>query len=296
MFGMKVKKKQSAPTDLTIDARKVEFPLAEDMAKNRYWHSNDPVVTHFFNALQSTFPEGERFFIDSARDVRDKIGKENLPEVLKRHIDVFIRQEAFHGQHHEHWTQALIDAGYGRMDAFSDELKKMRLWAKDNVPAETRLSMTSASEHFTASMAHFFIYKRPDLIRGASEPFQQLLLYHALEEVEHKAVCFDLYQESKGGYRLRMLGLLISSVDIMKHVSERHIYLLKKDGLWNLSNRVKAMNLIWGRKGIATQLIPYVLTYTKPNFHPWETDERVKLRASFEDIFQQLDAKMATAS
>lgn len=280
--------KNRTPKDLTITARDVDFDLQKEMQRNRYWHSNDPVTTHFFNALQATFPEGERFFIDSARDVRKKIGKEKLPPLLQKHIETFIRQEAYHGQHHEMWTKALISMGYDKMDSFSEELKRMRLWAKDNVAAEYRLAMTSASEHFTASMANFFIYKRPDLLRGAAKPFQQLLLYHALEELEHKAVCYDLYQHSEGGYSLRMLGLFVSSVDIMKQVSERHIYLLKKDGLWNLTNKIKALNLIWGRKGIALQLIPYVLDYTKPNFHPWDTDERQMLQSSFSDVFGAL--------
>jgi len=88
-----------------------------------------------------------------------------------------------------------------------------------------------------------------------------------------------------------MLGLLVSSIDIMKHVSERHIYLLKQDDLWTLPNRIKALNLIWGKKGIARQLIPYVLTYTKPGFHPWDIDERDQLQESFSDIFDSLSAR-----
>jgi len=289
-------KENKTPKDLTLTARDVEFDLQREMESNRYWHSDDPVTTHFFNALQSTFPEGERFFIDSARDVQEKIGKENLSPKLQEDIETFIRQEAYHGRHHESWTKALTSLGYSHMAGFSDELKKMRLWAKKNIPAEYRLAMTSASEHFTASMAHFFIYRRPDLLRGAAKPFQQLLLYHALEELEHKAVCYDLYQESEGGYPLRMLGLAVSSFDIMKHVSERHIYLLKKDGAWNFPNRIKALNLIWGKKGIARQLIPYVIAYTKPNFHPWDTDERSMLVASFGDILNSITPKGVSAN
>lgn len=292
MFGMK-KKRIQPPTDLTIDARKLEFSLADDMKKNRYWHSNDPVITHFFNALQSTFPEGERYFIDSARDAREKIGKDKLPKNLQHDIDMFIRQEAYHGQHHEAWNRALIDEGYTKIGQYSDNLKKMRLWAKDKVPAETRLSLTSAVEHFTASIAHLFIYKRPDLVRGASGAFQQALLYHALEEVEHKSVCFDLYSHSKGGYRLRVFGLLLAITNLMKIVSKRHIYLLEQDGQWTLKNRIKAINLIWGPKGIAIQLMPYILMYLKPNFHPWETDEREILQTMFKDIFDQLDTQVA---
>ena len=63
---------------------------------------------------------------------------------------------------------------------------------------------------------------------------------------------------------------------------------LKKDGLWDLENKIKALKLVWGKKGVARQLIPYVLAYTKPNFHPWDTDERSMLMASFGDILDSM--------
>lgn len=269
------------PADLKITARDVRFDYGKVMEKNRYWHSDDPVITHFFNALQATFPEGERFFIESARDARDQMDPEALPEKLKQDIKLFIKQEAYHGREHDAWCEALDQLGYKKMAEYEQELKDMRKWSRKHMEPLLRLSMTAASEHFTASIASIFLYQRPDLLEKAAEPFRSLLLYHALEEVEHKAVCYDLYHQAGGSYYLRQVGLFLSLIDIMRQVKKRHIYLLKADGLWNRKNKRKARNLVWGPKGLVWALLPKTLNYLRPGFHPWETDERDALKTRF---------------
>lgn len=275
------------PGNLTMKARDVHFNYQSAMEKNRYWHGNDPVVTHFFNALQATFPEGERFFIESARDTRDQLPSGALSDKLKDDIQTFIKQEAYHGREHDQWCEALDKLGYNKMAAYEEELKELRKWSRKNISPLARLAMTAASEHFTASMASIFLYKRPDLLEKADEPFRSLLLYHALEEVEHKAVCFDLFQQAGGTYRMRQVGLLLSLLDIMRQVKKRHIYLLKEDGLWNRKNQRKARRLVWGPKGLAWALLPKTLNYLRPGFHPWETDERNALKARFGHYLEQ---------
>lgn len=276
------------PSDLTITAREVHFDYEKRLRENRYWHSNDPVITHFFNALQSTFPEGERHFIDSARDVRDWVGKENLPPKLLKEIQLFIKQEAFHGREHDDWTKALAATGFPRMEEFNEELEKLRLWGNEHVSPMVRLAATAATEHYTASLAHLFLYKKPEMLEGASEPFKELLVYHALEELEHKSVCYDLYQFAGGGYVKRLLGLIFSTLDMMRLIRARHIYLLKKDGLWNKQTRKQTRQMIWGSQGLVIALLPYVLRYSKPSFHPWEVDERKDFMERFGDLINRL--------
>ena len=296
MFG---KKRARTPAALTILARTVRFNYIDAMRKNRYWHDNDPVTTHFFNALQAMFPEGERFFMDSARDVRDSLGKENIPPALVEQIKLFIRQEAMHGREHDGWTNALIDAGYPGMKMFDETLKRDNAWARKKLSPMVRLSMTAASEHFTASLAHLFVYHRPDLIEKAGSPFRELLVYHALEEVEHKAVCYDLYQQAKGGYGLRVLGMLFVTVDLLVRLRNRQKYLLQQDGLWNKATEKKANQLLWGKGGIMRSLTPYLLQYFRPNFHPWETDERMDLLRRFPqeiDLIDEIQNGMSKAA
>ncbi len=276
-----------SPLDLSIRTREIDIDYYSALKTTPNWHSDDPVISHFFSALQSTFPEGERFFIDAARDVRDKHKDQLSPKLLEQ-IKLFIQQEAFHGQTHDQWCQALIELGYPRLVDFDQELKDLREHARKNVPSLVRLSITSAVEHYTASLAHLFLNRR-EFLDGASKPLQYVLLYHALEEVEHKAVCFDLYQAAGGSYALRALGLFVASMDIAYQARKRHIYLLKQSGNWSFKHRLKAWSLAWGSKGIVWSLLPYSLRYLSPSFHPWNTDERPALDELYGSILAERD-------
>lgn len=292
MFG---KPRARTPSSLKLIPRVVHFDYESVMRQNRYWHGGDPVTTHFFNALQAMFPEGERFFMESARDVRDMLGKDNIPAELNEQIRLFIRQEAMHGREHDAWTTALISLGYIGMEGFDLKLKRDNKWSKKHLKPLWRLSMTAASEHFTASLAHLFIYKRPDFIEKAASPFRELLVYHAMEEVEHKAVCYDLYNHAKGGYFLRVFGMIFVTFDLLIRLRNRQEYLLKKDGQWTPENQKKMRDLLWGKDGIMRVLAPYLIQYFRPDFHPWETDERRDLLEKYKQEMQVIDAQQAEA-
>ena len=272
------------PEDLTITPRRPEYDVAAAMRRHRYWLADDPILTHFINALQATFPEGERFFIDSARDVRDQVGESNLPEWLREDLHAFISQEAWHGHEHEQWGKALEDIGYTRMPEFDAQIRKLRLWSRDHIKPIQRLAMTVAAEHMTASIARLILEKRPDLLERADRPIRDLLAWHAFEETEHKSVCFDLYKAAGGGYTRRCIALGLEMIDIFVHVNMRHRYFLKQDGLWGWRTRWRIFRQVWGPTGVMGRLFPYMLRYLVPGFHPWRTDERAAFRAKYDDL------------
>lgn len=93
-------------TQPEIEARKdIDFGLDENIPK--YWHSNDPFKTRIHDALQSTFPEGERYFISSVRAFRDKITDPQLIHEVKE----FTVQEAQHGIAHTKYNNLLERQG-----------------------------------------------------------------------------------------------------------------------------------------------------------------------------------------
>ncbi|CBL47156.1 hypothetical protein HDN1F_35730 [gamma proteobacterium HdN1] len=296
MIGKLFGRRSKTPTDLTLLPRVVHFDYLKSMRANRYWHDDNPVSTHLFNALQALFPEGERFFMDSARDVRDQMDKDKLSAELEEQIRLFIRQEAMHGREHDAWTEALIALGYVGMRGFDEKLKRDNRWSRKKLSPLVRLSMTAASEHFTASLAHLFVYKRPDLVDNAASPFRELLVYHAMEELEHKAVCFDLYQAAGGGYALRSAAMAFVTVDLLVRMHNRQKYLLEQDGLWDEDARREARALLWGKNGIMRVLMPYLLRYFRPGFHPWETDERRDLRSRYGREMSVVDRQQLKAA
>ena len=275
-----------SPDNLKIIPRDITINLSDALKEKPYWLDNDPVKTHFFNALQSAFPEGERLFIDSARDVRDKYN-DRLSETLKQQIKLFIKQEAFHGAHHEEWNRALSEGGYKKVATYSEWFRKRRLILKKRMPPLYRLAMTAAGEHFTAITARLNIHGDPEFMDSVDRPFRDLILYHAIEEIEHKAVCFDLYQQAGGGYLTRIMGAISFTFGMIFHVRRIHVYLLKKDGLWNRETKKKARQEVWGKEGLVRKLLPDIFDYLRPNFHPWEIDDRTWLLKDFNEDLKE---------
>lgn len=270
------------PADLHITPREIRFDYYDALARERYWHNHDPIWSHLINALQATFPEGELFFIDAARDAQKALAaKGRRNEQREQDLRAFMRQEALHGQQHRQWTEALVAIGYRRMAHYDAQERALCLWLRRHFSARLRLAITAACEHYTASLAFFLAGVQPVLITESHKPFGELLLYHAMEEVEHKSVCFDLYQELSGSYILRMVGMFLASIDLAFHIAVRLRYLMKTDGLWNRSNRRAIRRLLWTKGGIIRSLWPKIRTYLSPAFHPWQTDERAWL----EDLF-----------
>ena len=59
------------PATLTITPRDRRFNAGS--APDRLWHGGRVEATAIFNALSTTFPKGEAFFVDSVRAFRDGV-------------------------------------------------------------------------------------------------------------------------------------------------------------------------------------------------------------------------------
>ncbi|MFM2256876.1 MAG: hypothetical protein RIQ28_723, partial [Pseudomonadota bacterium] len=83
------------PVELVITPRDRRFGRSEDHVQHRWWHGGDPFATAFYNALSSTFPKGEAFFIDSVKAFRN-----GTPPKLAEEIRAFTMQEVIHSREH----------------------------------------------------------------------------------------------------------------------------------------------------------------------------------------------------
>ena len=284
--------KSSRPADLHIIVRKVKYDYYSALKHTKYWFNNDPIVSHFFNALQSTFPEGEKLFIQAALDSAEQlVRKKKLTPQLKEDMQNFIKQEALHSQQHQLWTNALIDLGYKKMAKYAGQLKQLSSGFRKIFPPVLRLSITAAAEHYTATLAYIFTNVTPEILTKSLVEFRGLLLYHAMEELEHKSVCFDLYQELSGNYLGRIFGLFFATFDLIINIYIRFRYLMRKDGIWNKDNKRNFRSFLIGKRGLITGLLSRIKSYLKPSFHPWQTDDRELINQRFHKYQKELKIK-----
>lgn len=235
----------------------------------RHWFGNNPLLTHFLNALSLTFPDGERFFVDSVRAWRYQV----TDSAQLKDIAGFIGQEAMHSLEHASFNQYLAAQGY------EEEAQGGQKWAayliaqgRKHLSARRQLAATAGLEHITAIMANRLL-KHPELIAEIDPSVRDLWVWHAIEKTEHKAVAFDLYQQVCGDYRLRV-GIFLSASSFLLSYTGRYTYaFLKKDGLQhNPAVLARGMWRLFGYKGFISGMIPDYLSYLKPGFHPWDDD------------------------
>lgn len=241
------------------------------------WHERGPHVTHFINALSIFFPAGERFFMDSVRHYRDRLTD---PE-LKRAVAGFIGQEAMHTREHILYNRLLDDAGLpaSQLDNFVATLLNL---LRKILPHSWQLAHTIALEHYTAMLAGGMLSDPRHM--GRSEPgYRQVWTWHALEETEHKAVAYDVWNAvmKPGPYRylLRAFTMLTTTVTFWALVFVFHVRLVMADKTCRhkLLGFGGVVNFLWGAPGVLRKMIPEWFDYFRPGFHPWDEDNRAEL-------------------
>ncbi len=250
--------------------------------KLRSWHGDGVSVSHFFNALSVFFPVGERFFISSVRNYRGRIdGAE-----LRKAVTAFIGQEAMHGREHEAYNRLLKDAGLPA-EALEQLVEKLLGAVQKSTPASWQLSATIALEHFTAILADRLLDDR-QMLDGADAEYKRLWLWHALEETEHKAVAYDVWQQMMGdeakAYTVRCAGMLFTSVAFVALVAGFSAVLIERDMAEHPGSRHRLASygvlagFLLGRGGLVRSGFPAWLDYFRPDFHPWQHDNHALLR------------------
>jgi predicted metal-dependent hydrolase len=109
---------------------------------------------------------------------------------------------------------------------------------------------------------------------------RQLILWHAIEELEHKHVAFDVQRTLHPyNYPLRVLGFVLATLVIAVWTYAGLRMLFTHDGRSGQLSRAAFEShraALQGPKerGFRRALRRLLLQYLRPGFHPNETDER----------------------
>ena len=233
----------------------------------KYWAAGDPFQTRLMDAVQATFPDGERYFIASVNAFRKDIAD---PEMLEEVKD-FSHQEGQHGRVHTDFNDRLARQGVPvkSLTGYTKKITEIRL---RRYSASYNVALTAAFEHFTAMMADVF-FARKEVLAGADERVRAMMAWHAVEEMEHKAVAFDVMQKvAKVGYLKRVTAMTHAIFSFSLFCIMSPWFMLKADGFGfreRLGMYWRGMLWAYGpRKGIFTRMLPMLLKYYKPGFHP----------------------------
>ena len=265
-----------------IQPRKMDFRF--DPAMPRYWFADDQFKTILLTALSCTFPEGERFFVRSVRHYQKQIEDPLLREQVKG----FIGQEAHHGNEHDAFNDFMEARGVPtkKVDAFVN--RGMRFMAKHLSP-QRQLAKTCALEHFTAMLAEL-ILENPEFLDGMDERMLPLWLWHAVEESEHKAVAFDVYQEQVDNYWVRTSEMAFTTVEFIGFTIFHYMQLRRgMDDPTDWPSVRNGFNWLLGKPGWLRKLGKSYIAYYKRDFHPSKRDSTFLRKQGLRKLARLLD-------
>ncbi|MBN7894940.1 metal-dependent hydrolase [Acinetobacter baumannii] len=251
-----------------------------------FYYEENPVVTSLFVVLSAMFPAGEMFFIESIRNVRNKIKDENLLEDIK----AFIAQEAFHSREHKTLNNHLIHSNYPEVVEIEAKTKA-RLDKLRQLSAVEQVAATVVMEHYTATLARLLL--TDSLIKAkTTQESRNLWEWHALEELEHKSVAFDVLNAIGGNSsKNRKVALARVAKLITPIIFKYWIKILKrKDINFTLKQLKDGIYLGFGginRVGILSKAFVDMLDVRAENFDPLNMQTE-QLEAEFrEKLFGQ---------
>jgi predicted metal-dependent hydrolase len=231
----------------------------------------DIVMSHILAVLSGVFPDGEDYFVRAVERGRHHVTD---PE-LKAAVDGFVGQEERHGLEHRVLNERLAELGYPTraLGAYVRWLFRSREHIKNE---RLHLAFTAALEHYTATLAETLLSMPEARAELGDEGVRRLLLWHALEEAEHKAVAFDVYRAAGGSERMRLATMWWT-----------HAYFVLETGVWTLISLAMdadawrhtvrvARSFARLRRSPFTSRMPrrQLFEYTKHGFHPNDRDTR----------------------
>ena len=189
-------------TDLEI--RRIRFDFSDDVPFN--WNPANPAFSTYMNMVSVIAICFEKMIVSAVREAMPLITD---PEVAAE-ADAFLRQEAQHASAHRQHVRALIRSHPGLQRTVDESIA-----AYDELTATTPLAYRLAYiADLEATFTPFFtmlLDHEATLFAPGDDRVASLLVWHFVEEVEHRSSALVIYDAVVGSktYRLRALPKIV---------------------------------------------------------------------------------------
>lgn len=250
----------TATADTRMTVRGVEFAYSPGMGGQ--WNRGRPEFSHIVNAGSLAMPYLEPYLIKTMRAARPLI----RDPALQADLDRYIRQEATHYKQHRVFNDQLKARGYRAIEGIEARLASEYAELESMRSLEFNLAYAEGFESMALAVGRMLIEDREYLFGDSESGVASLVLWHFVEEIEHKNVAFDVFEHLNGNYFRRVHGLLYAMTHIFLLTRGNYQALLKEDGLWRKLRSRMALLLIIGR--IFRKLTPKLLRILVPGYNP----------------------------
>ncbi len=217
------------------------------------------------NGASLVMPYLEPFLIRTMREALPQVSDAAVADSGR----AFNTQEQHHYQAHRRYNELLKRSRYPELAGIeADMTASYARLAKRSL--RTRMAYTAGFEAMTLGVTRWLVDYRQTLFGGADPRVASFILWHFVEESEHKCVAHDVYHALyRGGlasYLARVVGVLHGSLDVMWYSMRGYRVILKHEGLWfRLSSRLRLARRLGS---FVRHVAPYLLRAMLPGHDP----------------------------
>jgi predicted metal-dependent hydrolase len=183
-----------------IEIRRLKFRFDPDVSFQ--WNPGNPWCGNFFNIITFVGPAFERYFIRAVVQATSRIKDERV----RREANLFCQQEGQHALHHVAHLR-LLNERYPGLDGVQGEIMDSYDTLFERNSLEFNLSYMASLELFFTPFAIFAV-RNVERLFGDSDPrIASFMLWHLVEEFEHRRCASEIYEDVVGDYWFRVRNL-----------------------------------------------------------------------------------------
>lgn len=261
--------------NVTITPRKFNTELDDEIP--RHWCNNSPFMTHMLNIYTLLVPENELYYIRQLKRWEDQLTDKKLINDLQ----LFCRQEVQHGMGHKKYWDNFDSLGL-KVKGFADMVGWFNYkFLEPILPKKVHVANIACIEHINAYLGNFYLQR--GLLDESDERMRTLFYWHFAEEIEHKSVAFDVFQEISGSYLLRITGALLVFPLFYLINTCGTFYLLAQEGKIFCRKTWKDIGKFLFSDGAFGHALYNMMIYCKPGFKPEQVNDYHLAKEFFAD-------------
>jgi predicted metal-dependent hydrolase len=180
-----------------IQVRRLRFRFEADLPFQ--WNRGNPYCGNLFNSITFIGPAFEHYFVRAVGEALPRIRDERV----RREARLFCQQESQHARHHFAHLK-LLSQRYPGLDDVQREILRSYDALFERESLEFNLSYMASLELLFTPFAIFAV-ENVDRLFGDSDPrIASFMLWHLVEEFEHRRCAADIYDDVVGDYWFRL--------------------------------------------------------------------------------------------
>jgi uncharacterized protein len=264
------RKSESTPQSIeAITVRKIVWPFPEHT--DPLFIKGHPEESFIYVGFSCLFPYLEPYLIRSMWEAKKRLTDKDLIASLEG----FCAQENQHFRQHARFNRTLGLGEISALNTLENEIQSDYKRLSETRSLAFNLAYAEGFEAFTLAITRFVI--ETGELERVEWPVRDLFRWHFLEELEHRLVAFDVYQNIHGGYFYRTLISLYAHWHLCRFVLRVVSHMRLRDPLAFRQAYGGPWAMLWRLqpflRRVFLRLLPKILwTYT-----PWYTPHKIPM-------------------